>query len=132
MALGEFGTLSFADVIAPAIELADGMALDETRANAIVRSRRFFDLWPTSKAVFLQAGQMPQPGDVFRQPDLARTLRAMVAAEQRALKARRLRGKPRSMPCAITSIAAKLRTRSTPSARPTAVCFAMRIWRRSG
>jgi gamma-glutamyltranspeptidase / glutathione hydrolase len=87
VALGEFGTLSFADVIAPAIELADGMALDETRANAIVRSRRFFDLWPTSKAVFLQAGQMPQPGDVFRQPDLARTLRAMVAAEQRALKA---------------------------------------------
>ena len=87
VALEEFGTLSFADVIAPAIELADGMALDETRANAIVRSRRFFDLWPTSKAVFLQAGQMPHPGDVFRQPDLARTLRAMVAAEQRALKA---------------------------------------------
>ena len=27
------------------------------------------------------------PGDIFRQPDLARTLRAMVAAEQRALKA---------------------------------------------
>jgi gamma-glutamyltranspeptidase / glutathione hydrolase len=87
VALEEFGTLPFAEVIAPAIELADGMALDETRANAIVRSRRFFDLWPTSKAVFLQAGQMPMPGDVFRQPDLARTLRAMVSAEQRALKA---------------------------------------------
>jgi gamma-glutamyltranspeptidase / glutathione hydrolase len=87
VALEEFGTLSFAEVIAPAIELADGMALDETRANAIVRSRRFFDLWPTSKAVFLQAGQMPQPGDIFRQPDLARTLRAMVAAEQHSLKA---------------------------------------------
>jgi gamma-glutamyltranspeptidase/glutathione hydrolase len=87
VALEEFGTLSFAEVIAPAIELADGMPLDETRANAIVRSRRFFDLWPTSKAVFLQAGQMPQPGDIFRQPDLARTLRAMVAAEQHSLKA---------------------------------------------
>ena len=79
--------MSFAEVIGPAIELADGMALDETRANAIVRSRRFFDLWPTSKAVFLQAGQMPQPGDVFRQPDLARTLRSMVSAEQHSLKA---------------------------------------------
>ena len=29
---------------------------------------------------------MPMPGDIFRQPDLARTLRSMVAAEQRALK----------------------------------------------
>jgi gamma-glutamyltranspeptidase/glutathione hydrolase len=86
VALAEFGTFSFAEVIAPAIELADGMALDETRALAIIRSRRFFDLWPTSKAVFLQAGQMPAPGDVFRQPDLARTLRAMAAAEQRVLK----------------------------------------------
>ena len=86
VALREYGTLSFADVIAPSIELADGMALDETRAGSIVRSRRFFELWPTSKAYFLPTPQMPMPGDVFRQPDLARTLRAMAAAEQRALK----------------------------------------------
>jgi gamma-glutamyltranspeptidase/glutathione hydrolase len=86
VALQEFGTLSFADVIAPAIDLADGMPLDETRASSIVRSRRFFELWPTSKAVFLQSGLLPNPGDIFRQPDLARTLREMVAAEQAALK----------------------------------------------
>src|SRR4051794_28993227 len=86
VALQEFGTMSFSDVVAPALDLADGMPLDETRANAIVRSRRFFELWPTSKAVFLPSGQMPFPGDIFRQPDLARTLRAMSAAEQSALK----------------------------------------------
>lgn len=86
VALQEFGSLSFSDVIAPAIDLADGMALDETRANGIMRSRRFFELWPTSKSVFLPSGQLPIPGDVFRQPGLARTLRAMAAAEQRALK----------------------------------------------
>jgi gamma-glutamyltranspeptidase / glutathione hydrolase len=86
VALREFGTMSFAEIIAPSIELADGMPLDETRANAIVRSRRFFQLWPTSKDVFMPSGELPMPGKIFRQPDLARTLRAMAAAEQRALK----------------------------------------------
>ena len=87
VALEEFGSMSFSDVIAPAVDLADGMPLDETRANSIIRSRRFFELWPTSKQVFTPSGQMPVPGDIFRQPDLARTLRAMGAAEHRALKA---------------------------------------------
>ncbi|HYP08653.1 MAG TPA: gamma-glutamyltransferase, partial [Bryobacteraceae bacterium] len=86
VALKEFGTFSFGEVIAPSIELADAMPLDETRAGSIVRSRRFFELWPTSKAYFLPSPQMPAPGDIFRQPDLARTLRAMAAVEQRALK----------------------------------------------
>jgi gamma-glutamyltranspeptidase/glutathione hydrolase len=36
--------------------------------------------------VFTPLAQMPKPGDIFRQPDLARTLRAMAAAEHRALK----------------------------------------------
>jgi gamma-glutamyltranspeptidase / glutathione hydrolase len=86
VALREYGSMSFSEIIAPATELADGMPLDETRAGAIVRSRRFFELWPTSKAYFLPTAVMPMPGDIFRQPDLARTLRSMAAAEQRALK----------------------------------------------
>src|SRR3954451_11964800 len=56
VALREYGTLSFADVIAPAIQLADGMPVDETRSGAIARSRRFFELWPTSKAHFMPDG----------------------------------------------------------------------------
>ncbi|MDX2153069.1 MAG: gamma-glutamyltransferase [Bryobacteraceae bacterium] len=86
VALREFGTRSFGEVIAHAIELCEGMALDETRAGGILRSRRWFDLWPASKAVFLPEGFVPMPGANFRQPDLARTLRSMVAAEQQALK----------------------------------------------
>src|SRR5689334_7054501 len=61
VALREYGTLSFADVIAPAIQLADGMPVDETRSGAIARSRRFFELWPTSKAHFMPDGQIPAP-----------------------------------------------------------------------
>jgi gamma-glutamyltranspeptidase/glutathione hydrolase len=87
IALREFGTKSFADVAQTAIDLADGMAIDEMRAGAIARSRRFLDLWPDSKKTFMPDGQVPMPGEVFRQPNLARTLRSMVAAEKKAVAA---------------------------------------------
>lgn len=85
LALRQFGALSLAEVIQPAIELADGAPLDEPRAAAISRSRRFLELWPTSKAVFAPGGRLPQAGDIFRQPALARTLREMAEAEKAAL-----------------------------------------------
>ena len=42
------------------------------------------------KGRLLQSGMLPNPGDIFRQPDLARTLRSMAAAEQAAIKRRRI------------------------------------------
>jgi len=87
VALGQFGTRSFGEVVAPAIELADGMPVDESRSGAIERARRFFELWPTSRRVFMPEGHAPAPGEIFRQPDLARTLRAMAEAERKALAA---------------------------------------------
>src|SRR5271168_1725731 len=87
VAFREFGTKSFNDAIGSAIELADGFAIDEMRAQSIAASRRFFDLWPTSKAHFLINGQIPRVGEIFRQPDLARTLRSMAEAEKKALAA---------------------------------------------
>jgi gamma-glutamyltranspeptidase/glutathione hydrolase len=86
VALREFGTRSLAETMQPAIELADGMPLDEMRAGSIMRSQRFFELWPTSKRVFLSQGRYQMPGDIFRQPDLARTMRAMVEVERKARK----------------------------------------------
>src|SRR4029078_13560703 len=53
--------------------------------SAIERGRRFFDIWPSSKRVFMPGGRLPVPGEIFRQADLARTLRSMVAAENKAL-----------------------------------------------
>jgi gamma-glutamyltranspeptidase / glutathione hydrolase len=87
VALRDFGTKSFSEEIEPAIELADGMAIDETRSGAIARSRQFFNLWPDSKKKFLPDGRVPLPGEIFHQPNLARTLRSMAAAEKRALAA---------------------------------------------
>lgn len=85
LALREFGTKSFHEIAEPAVGLADGFPIDEMRAATIARSVRFFDLWPDSKRHFLPNGQIPRPGDIFRQPDLAHTLREMVAAEKKAL-----------------------------------------------
>src|ERR1700686_5508779 len=85
VALREFGTKSFQEVIAPAIEDADGDAIDEMRPSTIAATRGFFELWPTSKAHFMPNGKLPQVGEIFRQPDTARTLRAMAEVEKKAL-----------------------------------------------
>ncbi|MGH9656903.1 MAG: gamma-glutamyltransferase family protein [Bryobacteraceae bacterium] len=85
VALRDFGTKPVAEAMQPAIDLADGAPLDETRAGSIARGRRFLDMWPTSKAVFTPDGRPPRTGEIFRQPNLARTMRAMVQAERDAL-----------------------------------------------
>jgi gamma-glutamyltranspeptidase/glutathione hydrolase len=93
--LAEFGTLSLAQVLAPAIALADGYAIDAQTANAIERQKGEIKQWRYSPAVFLphagQAREAPEAGEIFRQPDLAATLRKLVEAEQTALKAGRSR-----------------------------------------
>ena len=85
LALREYGTLSFQDAIAPAIELTDGFSLDDTRANSIAYSQPFFNKWPASKAHFLPNGKPLRSGEIFRQPNLAKTLRAMAEVEKKAL-----------------------------------------------
>jgi gamma-glutamyltranspeptidase/glutathione hydrolase len=86
VALREYGAKSFADIVQPAIDLADGFPLDELRAYSLASAVKHLEQWPTSKHVFLPNGRLGQPGEIFRQPDLARTLRAMAAVEQKALQ----------------------------------------------
>jgi gamma-glutamyltranspeptidase / glutathione hydrolase len=83
-ALDRFGTKSLAEVIQPALELADGFPIDELRVEYIELTLKIIERWPSSARVFLPNGQVPKVGDVFRQPDLARMLREIVAAEQMA------------------------------------------------
>src|SRR5258706_12979101 len=87
VSLREFGTLSFEQIIAPAIDLADGFAIDELRANSIAYSQPFFNVWLTSQQHFRPNGRPPRVGEIYRQPDLARTLRSMAEAEKKALAA---------------------------------------------
>jgi gamma-glutamyltranspeptidase / glutathione hydrolase len=87
VALREYGSMSFEQVIAPAVDLADGFALDDMRSASIAYSQPFFNMWPTSKAHFLPNGHPLRTGEIFRQPDLAHTLRSMVEVEKKALAA---------------------------------------------
>jgi gamma-glutamyltranspeptidase/glutathione hydrolase len=87
VALRDYGTKSFNEVIAEAIDFADASAIDELRSGTLAHDAPFFDLWPSSRNVFTPGGHIPVPGEVFHQPDLARTLRAMANAEKKALAA---------------------------------------------
>jgi gamma-glutamyltranspeptidase/glutathione hydrolase len=88
--LAEYGTMSLKQVLAPAMQMADGYPMEAETAGSIERSKERIKQWPYSKAVFLpHAGQKweaPEPGEIFRQPDLLKTLQKMVDAEQDALK----------------------------------------------
>ena len=82
IALDQFGTKSLAEVMQPAIELADGFPIDELRVQYIQTRAPILSQWPDAKRVFLPNGRAPKVGDVFVQADLARTLRSIVAAER--------------------------------------------------
>jgi gamma-glutamyltranspeptidase/glutathione hydrolase len=82
--LDRWGTMSFAEVLAPAIELAKGFPLGEGLARHIAGSDKLRK-HPSSVAVYYPNGQTPKPGEVFGNPDLARTLEKLVEAERESL-----------------------------------------------
>ncbi len=89
--LAEYGTMSLAQVLAPAIEMADGYPMEAELVNTIEHYKEKIRQWPDSRRVLLvhpgKAHEAPEPGEIFRQPDLAATLRKLVEAERRALAA---------------------------------------------
>src|ERR1044072_9479578 len=85
-ALDKFGTKTLAEVMEPAIQLADGFPIDELRVQYIRTRSSIFSQWPDAKRVFLPNGEVPKAGDLFVQADLARTLREIVRAEKLGAK----------------------------------------------
>jgi gamma-glutamyltranspeptidase/glutathione hydrolase len=83
LALSRYGTMPFAEVVAPAIEYAGGFPIAEEFATFIRGDQRFLELWPASKAFFLPGGVAPERATIFREPTLAKTLRALVAVEKK-------------------------------------------------
>jgi gamma-glutamyltranspeptidase/glutathione hydrolase len=87
--LANYGTLSLAEILEPSIQMADGYAIEAQTANGIERNKDRIKEWPYSAAVFLthpgEEREAPYPGEIFRQPDLAATLRKLVEAEGEAL-----------------------------------------------
>ena len=86
IALARYGTKSLADVLAPAIRLADGFELYEFLRRYLESERRHAQPFPWTMRTYYPEAVIPATGSVFRQPNLARTLRALVAAEDAAVK----------------------------------------------
>jgi gamma-glutamyltranspeptidase/glutathione hydrolase len=73
-----FGRLPFADVINPAIRLAnEGYVVDEYRRESIGDNMSRLYLFPASRAQFLPGNQPPVVGTTLVQRDLGRTLEAI-------------------------------------------------------
>ena len=93
--LAEYGKLSLAEVLAPAIEMADGYPIEAQLANTIERQKSWIKQWKYSPAIMLthpgRAREAPDAGEVFVQKDLAATWRKLVDAERRARRAGRSR-----------------------------------------
>lgn len=83
--LDRWGTMSFAQVLAPAIDLAkNGYPISGPRARMIAETEKIRK-YPTTMRIYMPNGQAPQAGDIFKNPDLARTLRKLVEAENENL-----------------------------------------------
>ena len=76
--LRDYGTLRLRDVLEPAIGYAqNGYPLVERITATIATVEQLFrEHWPTSAAVYLPNGRLPQPGDMFTNPSSPRPIRA--------------------------------------------------------
>ena len=84
LALAEHGTMRLEQVMAPAIRYADGFPMYAFLRDYLVRERKATEKWEWSKMTYYAGGRIPEVGEVLRQPNLARTLRKIVAAEHAA------------------------------------------------
>jgi len=93
--LAEYGSMSLKDVLAPAMEMAKGYAIEAQTANSFESQKKRLKEWPYSKALFLthpgEKREAPEAGEVFVQNDLLETLAKMIETEQDALKHKKSR-----------------------------------------
>ena len=82
LALEAKGTMRLEQVMQPAIELADGFPMYEFLRNFFVSERKATEQWEWSKKTYYPDGRVPEVGEIFRQPNLARTLRTIAAADK--------------------------------------------------
>jgi gamma-glutamyltranspeptidase / glutathione hydrolase len=74
LALKKYGTMSLAQVMEPSIRLAqNGFPVDDRLAQ-LFRHSEALAQFDVSKRIFLKGGAYYAPGEIFRQPELARTL----------------------------------------------------------
>ncbi|RPI01220.1 MAG: gamma-glutamyltransferase family protein, partial [Zetaproteobacteria bacterium] len=93
-ALARFGTLRFADVLQPAIELAEhGFPVYEGLHEHLSANReKYLTRYPTTGELYLPGGRVPEVGTVWRNPDWANVLKRLCQAEAAAANKGRVAG----------------------------------------
>lgn len=97
--LAEYGKLSLAEVLKPAMQMAEGYPIEGVQADNIERRRDVISQWSYSSAVFLphadeknsEKRAAPAAGEMFRQADLLATLKKLIETEKQALDAGKTR-----------------------------------------
>ncbi|MCU1384883.1 MAG: gamma-glutamyltranspeptidase [Acidobacteria bacterium] len=84
LALETKGTMRLEQVIQPAIELADGFPMYGFLRNFLISERKATEQYEWAAKTYYPDGRVPDIGEMFRQPNLARTLRAIAAADKAA------------------------------------------------
>lgn len=77
LALDRYGTMSYEELLAPAIEAAEGHPLDFWAAGNHARAVEKIAPYESSVAILMPEGEPIEAGEVFRQPDLARSLQTI-------------------------------------------------------
>jgi gamma-glutamyltranspeptidase/glutathione hydrolase len=83
-ALARFGTMTFGEVAASAIEFArNGFPMTDLFHDTLQEATDNLKLWPSSASLYLTDGRPPQVGSLFRNEELAATLQFMADEEKR-------------------------------------------------
>jgi gamma-glutamyltranspeptidase/glutathione hydrolase len=76
LALKTYGTMKLAEVMEPAIRLAEnGFAVSEKLARQLQEEKAKLEQFPVSQRIFLNDGKMWKAADTLKQPELAATLK---------------------------------------------------------
>ncbi|WP_336971648.1 gamma-glutamyltransferase family protein [Sphingobium aromaticiconvertens] len=85
LALQLNGTMTLDQVMQPAIELADGFVMYNFLAEVFVSQQKATSKYKSAYDTYYPGGKLPKTGEIFRQPNLARTMRAIAEADRAVL-----------------------------------------------
>jgi gamma-glutamyltranspeptidase / glutathione hydrolase len=86
-ALLQYGTMSFGEVCADALDLAEnGFPMHQFMRNSLDELQAKYARWPANKEIYLPNGRPPEVDEIFYQKDLGRTMQRMIRAEEHGVK----------------------------------------------
>jgi len=86
LALQLNGTMTLSQVLQPAMELADGFVMYNFLAEVFASQKKATSRWKDAYETYYPGGKSPKVGEIFRQPNLARTIRIIAEADRIAYR----------------------------------------------